>query len=170
MRIYTMANAKTAKPTGKKTSAKTNVAETAAIQPEATTPVSAKSKKASMLGLVAKAAQAHKDGHDVSGITDNVPGMSEVLEAAKPGRAKAAKTPKAPREPKDPVIRNKGPRGFRVDSPAWLASIMACKGIALSAANMPKLLDTAAVHNVEITDDLTQAEIVEKISKALVAA
>lgn len=158
------------KSTAKKASAKSAVTETTAIQPEAGTPVSPKGKKASMLGLIAKTAQAHQDGHDVSGITDNVPGMSEVLEAAKPGRAKAVKTPKAPREAKDPVIRNKGPRGFRVDSPAWLASIMACKGIALSAANMPKVLDTAAVNNVEVSDDLTQAEIVEKISKALVAA
>ena len=85
--------------------------------------------------------------------------------------AKAAGTsePKAPREPKPQTIRNKGPRGFRVDSPAWVKSIMECKGIALLPANLPKLLDTAEVHGVDHTGK-TSAEIAKMISEVMANA
>lgn len=155
---------KTAKAPSKTTKAKTSVSTTPATETKAVKPVTPKSK-ASMLGLAASAIQAHQDGHDVSEVTSKVPGLTKAVKRmAKTAKADSTSTPK------EAAIRNKGPRGFRVDSPAWMASIQSGKGIALSPANLPKLLDTAAVHNVEISEDLTQAEIVEKISKALVAA
>lgn len=62
-------------------------------------------------------------------------------------------------------VRAKGPRGFKF-GPKWIASIVEGKGIALKPANLPKLLDTAAFKNVEVTPDLTQAEIASMVAKA----
>jgi hypothetical protein len=63
------------------------------------------------------------------------------------------------------VVHNRGPRGFKVTSPAWIASIKSVKGICLAPANLPKLQDTAAVYGISQT--LDQAEMVSQIAAAL---
>ena len=65
------------------------------------------------------------------------------------------------------AVRAKGPRGFKVDSPAWLRSIADRKGIALSPSNLPKLLDTASVKGVSVSADMPQAEIVALVAAAI---
>lgn len=59
-----------------------------------------------------------------------------------------------------------GPRGFSF-GPVWMESIKAGAGIALQAANMPKLLATAEKYGVEITADLTQDEVAKMVAKAI---
>lgn len=77
-------------------------------------------------------------------------------------------TPKTARKTmKVAQVRAKGPRGFKVNSPAWLKSIFAVAGIATKPANLPKLLDTADVHGVKVTKDLSQEEIVKMVAKAM---
>lgn len=129
----------------------------------------AKSKK-DMLGLVAATIVASDDSQ-VAAAAQAIPGLSEAVNTAKKTRAKpstgaAVKLAKANAE-KVITPRNKGPRGFRVDSPAWLKSIMERKGIALSPSNLPKLLDTAEVKGLTITPDLEQSEIVDMLAKAM---
>lgn len=94
--------------------------------------------------------------------------ISKPAKPAKPAKAKTAE-PKAPKEPKVQTVRNKGPRGFRVDSPAWLKSISEGKGIAASPANFPKLKDTADVHGVS-AEGLDQPELLKAISEAMANA
>lgn len=87
---------------------------------------------------------------------------------AKAIEAIAALTPKGARKTmKVAQVRAKGPRGFKVNSPAWLKSIFAVAGIATKPANLPKLLDTADVHGVKVTKDLSQEEIVRMVAKAM---
>jgi|SRR5579859_3614509 len=64
------------------------------------------------------------------------------------------------------AVREKGPRGFKF-GPVWLASIAAGKGVALKPANIKKVLETAEAKGVTVTKDLTQAEIVALIAKAI---
>ena len=64
------------------------------------------------------------------------------------------------------AIRAKGPRGFKIDSPAWLRSIAAGKGIALSPSNLPKLLDTADAKGITVSADMTPADIAAAIAAA----
>lgn len=64
------------------------------------------------------------------------------------------------------AVHEKGPRGFKF-GPVWIASIVAGKGIALKAANLPKLKDTATTYGVNVTSDLTQDEIASAIAKAM---
>lgn len=179
-----MATSKTTAKTSAKTAAvakapvkaKASVSKkVAAPAPEVGTKVAAKTTKsaktkADMLGLVAQTIQAAEAGADVSSATAAIPGLAAVVKTAKKAKATgAAMKIAAVKADKPTTIRNKGPRGFRVDSPAWLKSIADAKGIALSPANMPKLLDTAAVHNVELTPDLAQIEMVKMIAKAISA-
>ena len=88
--------------------------------------------------------------------------------AAKANGTTVTKEPKAPREQ---TIRNRGPRGFRVDSPAWMKSVNECKGIATLVANFPKLKDTASVYGVamEDIDRMSQAELIVAVSAAVAA-
>ncbi len=67
------------------------------------------------------------------------------------------------------ATRNPGPGGFKF-GPVWLESITAGKGIAMSVANLPKLLATAAHYEVEVTSDLTQEEIAKSVAKAIAKA
>jgi hypothetical protein len=46
-----------------------------------------------------------------------------------------------------------GPRGFRVDSKAWLDSIRSVEGIAVHPSNLPKLRFHAEQLGVKMTDD-----------------
>jgi hypothetical protein len=73
---------------------------------------------------------------------------------------------KVKRVRKTAEVHAKGPRGFKF-GPKWLASIAEGKGIALNPINFPKLLDTATFKNVEVTPDLTQAEVAAMVAKAL---
>jgi hypothetical protein len=72
-------------------------------------------------------------------------------------KVRAARTPAAPHAA--------GPRGFKF-GPVWVKSIVEGKGVALKVANLPKLLDTAKAKGVEVTEDLTQAEIAAAVAKA----
>lgn len=93
---------------------------------------------------------------------------AEAKAAAKANGTTVTKEPKAPREQ---TIRNRGPRGFRVDSPAWMKSVNECKGIATLVANFPKLKDTASVYGVamEDIDRMSQAELIVAVSAAVAA-
>jgi hypothetical protein len=62
--------------------------------------------------------------------------------------------------------REAGPRGFQF-GPVWIKSIVDGAGIALKVSNLPKLLATAASKGIEVTKDLTQAEIVAMVAKAV---
>ena len=132
----------------------------------------AASSKAKMLGLTAKAISAAQDGADISEVTSQIPGMSAVVKAAKKQAKASGATLKIAKVKVERAIvpRNKGPRGFRVDSPAWLKSITDGKGIALVPANLPKLMDTAEVKGAAVSADMTQAEIVQAIAKVMTAA
>jgi hypothetical protein len=92
-----------------------------------------------------------------------------VKAEAKANGVAVVKEPKAPRVQ---TIRNKGPRGFRVDSPVWMKSVLECKGIAALPANFPKLKDTATVYGVdaEKIESMTQAELIVATSAAVQAA
>jgi len=91
--------------------------------------------------------EVQTEGHVASESTETAPASIRVRKAA--------------------AIRTHGPRGFKVNSHAWMKSILARKGIALVPANFPKLLDTAAAHNVEVTEDMNASEIVASIASTL---
>jgi len=64
------------------------------------------------------------------------------------------------------AVHQPGPRGFKV-GPVWIASIKSGKGVAMKPANRPKLIEHATSVGVSVTDDLTHAEIVALIAKAI---
>jgi hypothetical protein len=64
-------------------------------------------------------------------------------------------------------VNSPGPRGFRLGA-VWLKSIVEGKGPAIAAANLPKLVATAAAKGIPIPSrQLTQKELAEHIAKAL---
>lgn len=63
-------------------------------------------------------------------------------------------------------VHQKGPRGFKF-GPIWMRSISEGKGVALKPQNMPKLLETATFKGIQVTPDLSQAEVAAAIAKAL---
>jgi hypothetical protein len=115
--------------------------------------------------------------------------LADPLEAAPAATEQTAEAPvakvKAQRKPKienagaalkvkkaratSATIHEKGPRGFKF-GPVWLKSIAEGKGVALKPANFPKLKDHAAAAGIEVTADLTQAEIATAIAKTLATA
>jgi hypothetical protein len=77
-----------------------------------------------------------------------------------------SKKPKNIKVRKAAVLRQEGPRGFKV-GPVWIASIKAGKGVALKPSNLPKLKKTAEEYKVTVKDDATHEEIVAAIAAAL---
>jgi alpha-D-ribose 1-methylphosphonate 5-triphosphate synthase subunit PhnH len=86
--------------------------------------------------------------------------IAEFTEKSKGAKLKIAKSMRTVK------VHEKGPRGFRF-GPVWMSSIKEGKGIALSPANMPKLLDTAAHFGVSVDNKASQADIVAAVAAVI---
>lgn len=98
---------------------------------------------------------------------DNKAKAEAAIAAIMPAPAPEVVKVRRPRQPAP--VRLEGPRGFRTNSPAWVRSIMAGKGVAFIAPTLPKLIATAKVHGVNVPEGATQAEIGALIANALKA-
>lgn len=82
------------------------------------------------------------------------------------GKGAKMKIAKVAKTGKTVTVHEKGPRGFKFGE-VWLQSIRDGAGVALKAANLPKLRETATAYNVTLTKDLNQAEMAAAIAKAI---